>query len=73
MEHVRQSMMIILKELTLEVLNLTDLISLTHLPNAKMLVIQMKIADFIHIVTYPIVILNVFFIQNRFKSPDGPI
>ena len=67
MEHVRQSMMIILKGLTLEVLNLTDLISLTHSPNAKMLVIQMKIVDFMHIATAMSVILNVSFIQNRLK------
>ena len=67
MEHVRQSMMIIQTKLTLEVLNLTDLISLTHLPNAKMLVIQMKIVDFMHIATAMTVILNVSFIQNRSK------
>ena len=67
MEHVRQSMMIILKGLTLEVLNLTDLISLTHLPNAKMLVILKEIVDITHIVLAMIVIANVYFIENQIE------
>ena len=67
MEHVQQSMMIIQTELTLEVLNLTDLISLTHSPNAKMLVIQKEIVDIIHIVLAMIVIVNVYFIENQIE------
>ena len=67
MEHVQQSMMIIQTELALEVLNLTDLISLIHLPNAKMLVILKEIVDIIHIVLAMIVIVNVYFIENQIE------
>ena len=67
MEHVQQSMMIIQTELTLEVLNLTDLISLIHLPNAKMLVILKEIVDITHIVLAMIVIVNVYFIENQIE------
>ena len=67
MVHVQQSMMIIQTELTLEVLNLTDLISLIHLPNAKMLVILKEIVDIIHIVLAMIVIVNVYFIENQIE------
>ena len=67
MVHVQQSMMIIQTELTLEVLNLTDLISLIHLPNVKMLVIQKEIVDIIHIVLAMIVIVNVYFIENQIE------
>ena len=70
MEHVQQSMMIIQTELTLEVLNLTDLISLIHSPNAKMLVIQKEIVDIIHIVLAMIVIVNVYFIENQIEWPE---
>ena len=70
MEHVQQSMMIIQIELTLEVLNLTDLISLIHSPNAKMLVIQKEIVDIIHIVLAMIVIVNVYFIENQIEWPE---